>query len=195
MNGVPRKDSWSKSGHCHYSLKRPFFKDSTTSSIVLCNWKISISYVLKLGTIVFWYRKTSFSVLTWHCKGSVFVIMTNHSIEWISILICISDSLILMLILTLCYFAIWIIASPSRSIVWNCPPWLTKGKFPPSHCNTLFICFFMFLTNTIVIFHKQKWSIRCIYNLNYFFDFFFCNNYETLEIIIHAFPMKINNLY
>jgi hypothetical protein len=67
-----------------------------------------------------------------------------------------------MLILMSCCFATCKVAMPSQSIMWNYLPWLTKSTPPPSHCNASFICFFIFLVNIVVIFHKQKWFTRTI---------------------------------
>jgi hypothetical protein len=72
------------------------------------------------------------------------------------------------------------------SIVWNCLPWLREGASPPSRCNISFICFLIFHVNTIIIFHKQKWSTCTIKFLNIFLvlnNETNCKNQETLEII------------
>jgi hypothetical protein len=81
----------------------------------------------------------------------------NCSIKWISVLIHISGSPLLMLIPTSCYSAIGKITRPSRSILWNCLPWPTEGTSPPFCYNTLIICFFILLVNIVVIFNKPKW--------------------------------------
>ncbi len=137
-----------------------------------------------LDATIFWYRKTSFSrgVQTWPNEGSTFVIMTNRSIKSILVSICISNSPFSMLILTTYYFATCRVAKPSQFIVWNCPSWLAKSTSPPFHCNALFICFLIFLVNTIVIFHKQKWFTLTIKIFMFFFDFeqrTNCKNNET----------------
>jgi hypothetical protein len=94
-------------------------------------------------------------------EGSTLVVTTNRSIKWILVLVRIFGSPFSMLILISCYSTIWKVAMHFWSIMWNYPPWLIEGTSPPSHCNISFICFFILLINTIVIFHKQKWS-TCI---------------------------------
>ncbi len=61
------------------------------------------------------------------------------------------------------------VARHFQSIMWKCPCWPTKNATPSSHYNTLFVCFFILLVNTIVIFHQEKWFTSTIKFLEFFF--------------------------
>jgi hypothetical protein len=65
-------------------------------------------------------------VQTWPHKGFMFVITTNHSIEWILVLVCIFGSPFSMLILTSYCSTTCKVARPSQSIMWNYPPRLVE---------------------------------------------------------------------
>ncbi len=128
--------------------------------------------------------KKSFSmgVQTWPYESSMSIVVTNRSIERISVLVHIFGSPFSKLILTSCCSTTCKVARPFQSIMWKCLHWLTKSTSPPSHCNALFICFFIFLVNTIVIFHQQKWFTSTI-NYYYYFSILNkktnCKNNET----------------
>lgn len=164
MSQVPCKHSSSKSGNLRHFWRHHFLKTLPNPQL---SFRMKIFIFLSSGTRykVSWYQKTLFSirVQTWppH-KGSKSILMTIHPIKWILMSILIYGSPLLVLILTSCYYAIWRVVRPSQSIMWNYPPWLTKGTSPLSHYNTSFICFLILLVNIVFIFHKQKWTTSII---------------------------------
>jgi hypothetical protein len=119
--------------------------------------------------------------------------MTIHPIKWISMSILIYGFPLLVLILTSCYHAIWRVVRPSQSIMWNYPPWPTKGTSPPSHYKTSFICFLILLVNIVFIFHKQKWTTSII-NI-YLFIYIYLFSFEQKKIIIPTCLVKTNSFY